>query len=188
MLHKEELLSLWHNELSEIFHDLVLSGRIKQAGVSVYSPDKAIQALNTEGIDIVQLPTNILDRRFENAGVFQLADQKKKQIYVRSVFLQGLLLMNPEHIPDNMAFSKPILEKLGFLARNFGITHQEMALCYIKENVPNAKVIFGADIPSHVKENCICWRKNPPSTLISSVRDSFLQIDERILNPALWPK
>lgn len=188
MLHREELLSLWHKGLSEILHDLVISGRVKQAGISVYSPDKAIQALNTEGIDMVQLPTNILDRRFENAGVFQLADQKKKQIYIRSVFLQGLLLMDPEEIPISMAFAKPILEKLGSISKYLGITRQEMALCYIKKNIPNAKVVFGADYPSHVKDNCTCWRRNPPKSLIHLVRDLFAQIDERILNPALWPK
>jgi aryl-alcohol dehydrogenase-like predicted oxidoreductase len=188
MLHREELLSFWHSGISKILHDFILSGRVRQVGVSVYSPDKAIQALNMEDIDIVQLPTNILDRRFEKAGVFQLADQKKKRTYIRSVFLQGLLLMNPEEILYEMGYAKPILKKLGFLSRNLGITPQEMALGYIKKNFPNAKVIFGADIPYQVKENCIYWRKDSPSTLTSSVRDSFSQIDERILNPALWPK
>ena len=55
MLHREELLSVWHKGLSEILHDLVLSGRVHQTGVSVYSPDKAVQALNIEGIDIQSL-------------------------------------------------------------------------------------------------------------------------------------
>ena len=81
MLHREELLSLWDKGLSRILHDFVLSGRVKYIGVSVYSPGRAIQALNTEGIDIVQLPTNILDRRFEIAGVFQLAEKKNKKIW-----------------------------------------------------------------------------------------------------------
>ena len=188
MLHREELLSFWHKGLSEILHDLVLSRKVEKIGVSVYSPDNAIQALNTEGVDMVQLPTNILDRRFENAGVFQLADQNKKQIYIRSIFLQGLLLMNPEEIPANMVFTRPLLEKLESLSKYLGISHQEMALCYIKKNIPNAKVIFGADIPSHVKDNCACWRKNSPPSLIPLVRDLFAQIDERVLNPALWPK
>ena len=188
MLHREELLSLWHKGLSEILYDLVLSGRVKQTGASVYSPDKAIQALNTEGIDMVQLPTNILDRRFENAGVFQLADQKKKQIYIRSVFLQGLLLMNPDEVPAKMTLPKPILEKLESLSKELGLTRQEMALGYIRKGMPNAKVIFGADIPSHVRDNCTCWRKNSPQSLIPLGRDLFAQIDERILNPALWPK
>ncbi|MDO9028146.1 MAG: aldo/keto reductase, partial [Candidatus Roizmanbacteria bacterium] len=76
MLHKEEILSLWDKGLAEILHELVLSGRIKHIGVSVYSPDKAIQALNTDVVDMVQLPANILDRRFEKAGVLQLANEK----------------------------------------------------------------------------------------------------------------
>jgi aryl-alcohol dehydrogenase-like predicted oxidoreductase len=186
MLHREELLSLWHKGLSEILHDLVLSGRVKQAGISVYSPDKAIQALNTEGIDMVQLPTNILDRRFENAGVFQLADQKKKQIYIRSVFLQGLLLMNPEEIPTNMAFAKPLLKKLEFLASDLGLTRQEIALGYLKSGMPNAHVIFGAETQNQVKENVISWQKRIPESLINQVRAIFPNVSEHILNPLLW--
>jgi len=187
MLHREEMLSLWYRGLSENLSNFVLSGRVKKIGVSVYSPDKAIQALNTDGIDVVQVPANILDRRFEDAGVFQLADEKKKQIYIRSVFLQGLLLMDLEEIPDKMAFAKPVIEKIKSISKYFGITPQEMALCYIKNKFPNAKVIFGADIPSHVKDNCVCWEKPLPTNFIPLVRDSFSQIDERILNPVLWP-
>jgi aryl-alcohol dehydrogenase-like predicted oxidoreductase len=186
MLHREELLSLWHNGLSEIIHDLVLSGGVKQTGVSVYSPDKAIQALNTEGIDMVQLPMNILDRRFENAGVFQLADKKKKQIYIRSVFLQGLLLMDPEEIPANMAFARPVLKKLESLSRDLGLTRQEMALGYLKLGMPNAHVIFGAETQHQVKENVITWQKKIPESLVNQVRVLFPNVSEHILNPVLW--
>ena len=49
MLHREELLSLWNKGLREILLGFVLSGKVKHIGVSVYSPEKAIQALNTEG-------------------------------------------------------------------------------------------------------------------------------------------
>ncbi|NIO19559.1 MAG: hypothetical protein GTN76_02115 [Candidatus Aenigmarchaeota archaeon] len=78
MLHREERLSLWDKGLGNILQAFVLSGRVETIGISIYSPNKAIKALRTEGIDMVQLPTNILDRRFEDAGVFKLADERKK--------------------------------------------------------------------------------------------------------------
>jgi aryl-alcohol dehydrogenase-like predicted oxidoreductase len=186
MLHREELLSLWNKGLMEILNDFVLSGRVKQIGISVYSPDRAIQGLNTEGIDMVQLPTNILDRRFENAGVFQLADKKKKQVYIRSVFLQGLLLMDPEEIPTNMAFARPLLKKLEFLASDLGLTRQEIALGYLKSGMPNAHVIFGAETQNQVKENVISWQKKIPESLVNQIRAIFPNVSENILNPVLW--
>jgi len=188
MLHKEDLLSLWNKGLAKILHTFVLSGRVEKIGISVYSPDKAIEALNTDGIDMLQLPSNILDRRFENAGVFKLADEKRKTIYVRSVFLQGLLLMNSREIPEEIDFARPILEKIKSLAKGFGLSRQEMALGYIKSEIPNAHVIFGAETPEQVIENMKAWQKEIPKALGNKVRVLFADVDEQIMNPSLWPK
>lgn len=187
MLHMEEMLSLWDKGLAKILHDFVLSGRVKHIGVSVYSPEKAIQALNTDGIDMVQLPTNILDKRFEEAGVFQLADKKGKKIYIRSVFLQGLILMDINEIPEKMFFAKPVIEKLESISRDLKLSRQELALGYIKIEMPYAKVVFGADTPVHVKENLACWERALSPSSIPRIKNLFNNIGEKILNPALWP-
>lgn len=188
MLHREEMLALWNKGLSKILHSFVLSGKIKHIGVSVYSPESALMALNTEGIDMVQLPASILDRRFENAGGFQLADKKKKKVYIRSIFLQGLLLMDVKEIPEKMAFAKPVLEKFEFLSKDLGLTKQEIALGYLKAEMPNAKIVFGADTPQHVKENLTYWGKTPHLSIVTKIKNIFNAVDEKILNPSLWPK
>ncbi|MBT8491193.1 MAG: aldo/keto reductase, partial [Deltaproteobacteria bacterium] len=74
LLHTEELLDKWDKGLGEILVRFVEKDRlVKNIGVSVYSPDRAIQALENKHISIVQVPSNILDRRFEDASVFDLA-------------------------------------------------------------------------------------------------------------------
>ena len=186
MLHKEEMLSFWNNGLSEILRTFVMSGKIKQIGISVYSPEKAIQALNTDGIDMVQLPTNILDRRFETAGVFQLAEEKKKKIYIRSVFLQGLILMDADEIPEKMSFAKPVIEELESISNELKLSRKKLALDYIKSEMPDAKVVFGADTPLHVKENVACWEGELPPSSVDRVKMVFDRVDEKILNPTLW--
>ena len=187
MLHKEKMLSAWDNGLSKIFHTFVVSGKIKHIGISVYSPEKAIQALNTDGIDMVQLPTNILDRRFETAGVFQLAEEKKKKIYIRSVFLQGLILMDADEIPEKMSFAKPVIEELESISNELKLSRKKLALDYIKSEMPDAKVVFGADTPLHVKENVACWEGELPPSSVDRVKKIFDCVDEKILNPTLWP-
>jgi len=186
-LHREELLNLWDKGLAEVLNSFVLSGKVKHIGVSVYSPEKAIQALNTDDIDMVQLPTNILDRRFETAGVFRLAEEKRKKIYIRSIFLQGLLLMDIKEIPEKMLFAKPVLEKLESLCQDVGLLRQEIALGYLKAEMKNSKIVFGADNPQHVKENLACWKRGLSPSLISRIKGLFNNIGEKILNPALWP-
>lgn len=188
MLHREEMLSIWDKGLAKILGSLVLSGKVERIGASIYSPDKAVEALNTDGIDMVQLPTNILDRRFENAGVFELAMKRKKQVYIRSVFLQGLILMDPSEIPTNMVFAKSVLENLDLISSGLGLTKQEVSLGYIKSEIKNANVILGTETPDQLEENITAWRKEMPKSLKSQIKTAFSSIDERILNPVFWPE
>ena len=188
MLHKEEMLSIWDKGLAEILRGLFLSGKIKYIGVSVYSPEKASQALNTEGIDIIQLPTNILDRRFEKAGIFKLAEKRGKKIYIRSAFLQGLILMKADELSKGMQFVQPLLAKLEDLAYQYNISKHEMALNYLKVKYKQAKVIFGAETPEQVRQNIRCFKKDCPDSLLQVLHKNFSNVDQKILNPTSWPQ
>lgn len=186
LLHREEMLPLWEKGLGEILHDFCISSKVCHIGVSLYSPQMAIKALNTDGIDIIQVPSNILDRRFEKAGVFEIAKAKKKEVYIRSVFLQGLLLMDTGEIPDKVAFAIPVIEKLENLSKEFGLTRHEIAFGYIKSEMPNAHVVFGAETKEQVTENLMAWQKYFPAILGEKIRMNFSNVSEQILNPHLW--
>ncbi len=189
MLHREDLLDLWEKGLGKILRNILDSGRVRYLGVSVYSPEKATQALLNKDISMIQLPTNILDRRFVDAGVFGLAMKKGKQLYIRSVFLQGLLLMDPEQLPVKMKhISRSVLEKFQSVAKKFDITRQELALGYVKMQFPEAKIIFGAERADQVNKNADYWNYDLPQKLIKWLRHAFESVDGKILNPALWPK
>jgi len=187
MLHREELIDPLEDDLKHVLMSLVKKGRVKHVGVSVYSPEKALHALQLDLIDMVQLPTNVLDRRFQNAKIFELAEQKGKKIYIRSVFLQGLLLMNPEELPASMEFARPVLKTFEQLTQEFGMTRQQIALRYVKMRFPNAHVIFGAETPEQVKSNIASWAIDPPESLLTRVEQIFGNVDERVINPSLWP-
>lgn len=188
MLHREGPLNLWRKGLEEILLGFVDDGKIDRIGVSVYSPKKALQALQIHGIEMVQLPTNILDRRFVDAGVFDLARKKGKQLYIRSVFLQGLLLMESHGLPIKMQFARPVLEKLQSVGQAFNLTPLEMALGYVKAEFPEAKIIFGVETIKQLKNDLRCWNSTIPKKFINHVRREFGIIDEIILNPVLWPR
>ena len=187
MLHREDMLDLWEKGLGEDLMDIVDSNRVEHIGVSVYSPEKAIQALNTAGISIVQLPTNIIDRRFEKAGVFALADDVGKTIYIRSIFLQGLLLVSTDTLPEHMQFAAPIITQLTSFAQGVGLNIKELCIGYVKYAFPNAKVVVGAETREQVIENITMWYQDIPKNIIDEVRCIFNNsVDEEILNPTLW--
>lgn len=186
LLHKEETLTDWDNGLRDIIKSLIKAGKIQMAGVSVYSPQKALQALNIEGIDIVQLPANILDRRFENAGIFATAGGKSKIVYIRSIYLQGLLLLKETDIPKNMSFVRPVLAKVESLCNERALSRQELAIGYVKAAFPDARVIFGAEQKAQIAENVSAWKNQYDSAIVDEVRKVFPDCEERILNPILW--
>lgn len=186
MLHREELLAFWHKGLADTLSKLFTKGMFQKVGISVYSPAKAIEAINTEGIDMVQIPTNVLDRRFERAGVFDLAKTKKKEVYIRSIFLQGLLLMNVRAIPEKMKFAVPCIEKFESLSKEFGLTRHEIAFGYIKSKMPTARVVFGVETKQQLAENLAAWKKDFPAILGEKIQMNFLNVNEQILNPHLW--
>ena len=189
MLHREQFLLDWDQGLGNILRNCVQTSRVQHIGISVYSPEKAIQALNTKGIDFVQLPTNILDRRFEKAKVFELARKKQKRIYIRSVFLQGLPLIELKELPEKMSFAKPTLERFHQLCKKLKLHPQELAMGYIKMAFPECQVIFGVECIVQLQHNLQCWLKNDyPKEMISSVKQTFQNVDEQIVNSSLWPR
>jgi aryl-alcohol dehydrogenase-like predicted oxidoreductase len=54
--------------------------------------------------DIVQAPFNILDRRLKSSGWLKKLNENNVEVQARSIFLQGLLIMNP--IDRNKLFHK----------------------------------------------------------------------------------
>ena len=188
MLHREELLELWERGLGDTLRGFVSKGLTKYIGVSVYSPDKAMLALNIDGISMIQLPSNIFDRRFEHAGIFEDAKRIEKQIYVRSVFLQGLALMGVEELPKHIQFAAPVLEMLDEICSETGLTRQGLALGYARYAYPNSKILFGVETPEQIEENIAYWNEELPVQVIEHVKKVFNNVEERILNPALWNK
>lgn len=93
-----------------ILEKLKYDGKIKKIGVSVYNPDDLKKIINQFNIDIVQLPLNLLDRRFEKEGLLKELNHKKIEIHSRSTFLQGLLLMKKEDLPSYFFKWKNIFE------------------------------------------------------------------------------
>lgn len=187
LLHREEMLDMLDNGLTESLLTLVQKGYVRYLGVSVYSPGRARQVLGCNLFHSVQIPASVLDRRFQRAGIFEVAEESQRQVYIRSAFLQGLALMSGEDVPATMASVRPLLEKLDSLALTYHMSRQAIALLYLRDRFPRAKVIFGAEVPEQVLQNADCWQLDAPDGFLEGLENAFPEIDEEILNPAKWP-
>jgi len=70
------------------------TGLTTGVGVSVYGPDELDALPVGFQFDIVQAPLNVIDRRLVNSGWLARLADAGVEVHVRSVFLQGLLLMH----------------------------------------------------------------------------------------------
>lgn len=137
-----------YDELNELKN----RGLIQKVGFSLYKPAELDFLLQHNiSFDIIQLPYNILDQRFSN--YFQILKERGIEIYIRSVFLQGLILMNTDEI--NFRFSKVIdkIKKIHHIAKEFNITVTSLCLGFVFTNQYIDKAIIGVDGLSELKEN-----------------------------------
>lgn len=186
LLHREHLLDRWDQGPGRCLERVVADGRVRHAGVSVYTPEAARRALELDGLDSLQIPSNLLDRRFERAGVERLARDRGKRLFVRSVFLQGLLLLEPSALPPGLAFAGEAVAAAAALADEFGLTRLEAALGFARQAWPGSGVLFGAETPEQVRENLAAFAREVPAELAARARERFPDLPQKLLNPSLW--
>ena len=186
LLHRQEFLEHWQAGPGPVAEDLRRQGLLSGAGVSVYAPEHALEALDLPGLDMLQLPVNPLDRRFEKAGVFDAAARRSAAVFARSVYLQGLLLMEPSDLPVGLAQAAPVLERFQGLAASLGLEPAAACLAFVREGLPEVNVVFGAETEVQVSENLSLWMADAPARLAEELREAFPDVAETILNPSLW--
>ena len=120
------------NEIKDISKKLIDMGRIEHIGFSGYTLEAVLIAKEKHpDWTIFQLPENILDRRFKDSQEISELAILGCIFHIRSVFLQGLLLMKIENIPIKFLKYKKIFEQLHFLAEELGVTVLDLCLSYV---------------------------------------------------------
>ena len=160
-------------------------GLIKKIGYSLYSVDQLETLLAKNMIpDIIQFPYNILDRRFESF-LPKLATLGV-EIHTRSVYLQGLLQMDPNRISNQFSPLQPQLSLIREIALKNQLTIGQICLGFAINNVLINKVVVGVDNLFQLKENInICQTTNLSIPIMNEL-NSIQVKDFSLLNPTNW--
>lgn len=112
LLHRpEQLLAPQGDALYFALTHLKNDGLVQKIGVSIYGSEE-LNALNAKfRFDIVQAPLNLFDRRLIDSGWLARLSQQGTEVHVRSVFLQGLLLMQPAGRPEKFNRWQPLWDR-----------------------------------------------------------------------------
>ena len=162
------------------------AGLANHIGVSIYDVADALAALE-HGLDFVQVPYNVLDRRLEKTDFFAKTKERGVRVFARSPFLQGLLLMEMGDIPARLAHARPLVLKFGEIARRHELTRVEAALLFAYR-CPADHIVFGVETLAQLKDIISIEERSESfgEKCVAELRDAFTDVDRAIVNPSLW--
>lgn len=183
---------LFHRQENYEYVDSLLKlkerGLVRYVGSSVNhtAPTRAI--LESERRDeAFQIPANLLDHRFRREGLLQKAKEQGAGMFVRSVYLQGLLLMPETQVPEELATVIPIRRQLEKLAAEAGIGVAELSVRYILGLEGVTCCVVGVDSVEQMKANVELFAKNGlDESLSQAIEELVPPLAEEILLPFHW--
>ena len=181
LLHKpSDLLGEFGEEYLAALLRLKHSGVIQGLGYSVYSPDCLEELTAIYWPDIVQTPYNVFDQRIKNSGWLERLWQGNTKIHARSIFLQGLLLMNHGSRPDYFQKWSEQLSLWDEALKRHKMSPIDAALSYALSEDRFEKVIVGVNSARQLKELVEVKGK-----VIESMRE-LSSLDLELIEPFRW--
>lgn len=179
---------VFDDEIIETLNSMKRDGLVRRVGVSIYEPEEAKKCIDRPNVEFMQLPYSIFDQRMEKTGVFEYAKKDNIQIHSRSAFIQGLILMNENEVPDFLSKAKPIVRKIDVLCHRHGISRISLAMNYVKQQSRISHLVFGVDNINQLKENIQIFQEDIPADIIEDIAKEFTDIEADIVMPSLWKK
>lgn len=168
-------------------------GYFQRLGVSVQTPEEAWRALELEAIGEIQFPLNLLDARFD-AFIESARERPEVKVVARSVFLQGLLLMDADLMRSDLpSFPNIDIEGLALALDELVIETRsanrlELALRFVRSFLRLDAIVVGAEKRAQLEAIARAFLLPPLETeALSMIRDRFRALPESFLDPSKWP-
>ena len=179
--HVDDLFIPGGERLIEVMLRLKADRLVEKIGASIYDSTQIDMLLNRYTIDLVQLPINVLDQRLIYDGRLQDLKAQSIEIHARSIFLQGLLVMEPDNLNPYFDPIKPLLKRFHQAATNQGMTCIHAAIVFVRDVPEIDTLILGVNDFSQLEE-CMAFYRNSANFNASELACN----DPSFVNPALW--
>jgi len=168
------------------------AGIIDTLGVSVQCPEDLTLSLDFPEVEHIQMPFNILDWRWGEVieHIIKVKTSRKLVIHLRSIYLQGLVLVRDESLWNkaNVSNTSEIFNWLdrtvSCLARS---SVEDLCVAYVNGLDWVDGIVIGMETVEQLVENLKLVDKPP---LNASEREKLVKsrpmLPENALNPSLW--
>ena len=182
LLHRpQQLLEKNGDQLYRVLQRLKQDGLVQKIGISIYDPSELDNLCSSYQLDLVQAPFNIMDRRLIDTGWLTRLAEQGTELNVRSVFLQGLLLMAENDRPPKFDRWAPLWSEWHVWLGDTSLTSLQACLRYALSFSEISRVIVGVDSFNQLNEILQAAQGPAPQT-----RDALKTDDPDLLNPARW--
>jgi aryl-alcohol dehydrogenase-like predicted oxidoreductase len=180
--HPQDLLGSQGVQLIQALINLKNADFVQKIGISIYSTDELDEIMKRFSIDLVQAPLNVIDRRMETSGWLDRLKDDGVEIHTRSVFLQGLLLMERSKIPEKFSRWSNLWDVWHEKLRESGVSPLEACLAYPLSLQQVDQVIVGVDNAKQLQDILAVENK-----IDHNLDTSFMMsIDLNLINPSNW--
>lgn len=175
------------DHVRQVFEELKQAGDIRFSGTSAYSRhDYGVIA--ESGFDAVQIPLNIFDWiQIDNGGLKKLQDAGM-MVFVRSVYLQGLVFQQPDELDPRMDFAYDTLCKFRALCAKYEISPAVLALSFALSVPGITSLVLGSEKVEQVEQNVALLDQVRllSSEQMTEIHDNFVDTPEIVLSPFMW--
>ena len=158
---------------------------INKLGISIYQPDDLNILYDRYDFNIIQCPISVLDRRINRSDLLSRINQDGKELHARSIFLQGLLLMNSSERPRKFNKWKSLWQTWENWLDQNGISALEACISYVYKLKEVKQVIVGVDSLSQLNEIISSIKTIGKSNNLNLPSELDIE-DDLILNPSNW--
>ena len=177
----DDLMKPGASKIFEFLQNLKKINKIKKIGVSIYENKHLSFVLENFDIDLVQLPLNIFDRRLIDNGMLKLLSQEGLEVHARSIFLQGLILMENSSRPRKFDRWDSLWKAWSEWLNDHQISPLEASIRYAMSFPEISKVLVGIDSVNQLMEIM-----NAASGVLPPIPNELYTDDSLLLNPSNW--
>jgi aryl-alcohol dehydrogenase-like predicted oxidoreductase len=179
--HPSQLLNDIGPALYDALRSVQSDGLVKKIGISIYSPADLEPIFQKYIFDLAQAPLNIIDRSLVESGWAKYLSDAGVEVHIRSVFLQGILLMHASQRPSKFGLWADIWAEWDRWLADTGITPLQACLRYVCGLDSIDRVIVGVDSVSQLNEIL-----SASNDILESLPAFKPMQDGRLINPASW--
>lgn len=181
LLHRsEQLLGPNGQTLAKMLLKLKAEGLVSKIGVSIYDPDELYEVTRVCAIDLVQAPFNLFDQRLMASGWLSRLHDAGIEVHVRSVFLQGLLLIPRHRVSENFRPWSAFFDRWHSWLSDGHSTAAEACLAFVNHPMID-RVVVGVDSIAQFNEILQATTRPPVAELPDLACN-----DTNLINPSKW--